>query len=48
MSITAKESYTNIFIISKTRYIILIYSFIIVLIKYIILSNNYNLIFKLD
>ena len=44
--IIVKGSRTNIFIINKARYIILAYSLRKVFIKYIILSNNRNLIFK--
>ena len=36
----------NILVISKAKYTILVYLFIIILIKPIILPNNYNLIFK--
>ena len=41
-----KGPYTNILVISRAKYTILVYSFIIIPIKPIILPNNYNLIFK--
>ena len=46
ISITTKGPRTSVSIVSKAKYAILAYLFIIVLIKDVNLPNNRNLIFK--